>query len=66
MNGRQKKINRVGDMHTSLVIDELTLDHFLNPVRKSLIDNAKDRFVNWSSELNIKRKVFSLELLETS
>ena len=44
-------------MHTTVVIDPLSIDDYLTPTKKGAVANAKQWFVNWNSEFNIKKKV---------
>lgn len=44
-------------MHTKVVIDPLSIDDYLTPAKKGAVANAKQWFVNWNSEFNIKKKV---------
>lgn len=44
-------------MHTTVVIDELKMDDFLNPEKDTIAKNIKKWFYNWNSEFNIKKKV---------
>ena len=46
------------DFFTTAIIDELSLESYLNPAPKGMGDKVKEKYENVMSEYNIKRKVF--------
>lgn len=53
----RKRTDRVDDFFTTTIIDELSLESYLNPVPKGMGDKVKEKYENVMSEYNIKRKV---------
>ena len=44
------------DFFTTTIIDELSLESYLNPTPKGMGDKVKEKYENVMSEYNIKRK----------
>ena len=44
-------------MHAPMIVNELTLEDFLNPQKKGFAAMIKDKYYNWNSEFNIKKTV---------
>ena len=45
-------------MHAPIIVDELSMDDFLNPKKLSLAQSMKAKYYEWNSEYNIKKTVF--------
>ena len=46
-------------MHAPIIVNELSMDDFLNPKKPGLVDSLKAKYYNWNSEYNIKKTVIS-------